>query len=248
MVMGVADAAPMTVEELSERTGVTVRNIRAYQAQSLIPAPERSGRSALYGPEHLARLELVRDLREQGFGLQAIERLLQWSEGIAPQELRAFADTLMHGLVEESPLVVEPADAASAWGDQLTPELVARSVATGFLRVEDDGRFVFLSPTLRNHGMELKALGLTFEETIEVLEVLHGRLGDIAEVFARIFVERVGAPAVAAGPDRAAALADLGAALDRMRPLATSAVNAAFRLVLQQRSERALGEILPDDA
>ena len=49
-------AAPMTVEELSERTGVTVRNIRAYQGQGLIPAPERAGRVVLYDDTHVARL------------------------------------------------------------------------------------------------------------------------------------------------------------------------------------------------
>lgn len=242
-----ADPATMTIEELSERVGVTVRNIRAYQAQGLVPAPERSGRVALYGPDHLARIELVRDLRAQGFGLPAIERLVRWGEGIAPTELRAFADTLMHGLIEESPIVVEPADVVEVWGDQVTPDLVARSQATGFLRIEDDGRIVVLSPTLRAHGMELKALGLTFAESIEVLETLHRHLMEIAEMFVRIFVERVAAPTLGTADEgaRAVALADLTAALDRMRPLATSAVNAAFRLALQARSEQALGEILP---
>jgi len=245
----VSDDAPLTIEELSDRVGVTVRNIRAYQGQGLIPGPQRAGRVAHYGPEHVARLELVRDLREQGFGLPAIERLVHWGQGIDPTELRAFADTLMHGLIEESPIVVEPADVVDVWGDQVTPELVARSMATGFLRLEDDGRVVVLSPTLRAHGMELKALGLTFEEAVQVLETLHHHLGEIAGVFARIFVEHVAGPAVAqAGArDRSGALADLTASLDRMRPLATSAVNAAFRLAMQERSEQALQEMLPRD-
>lgn len=237
---------PLTIEELSARVGVTVRNIRAYQAQGLVAAPERSGRIALYDEEHVARLELVRDLREQGFGLPAIERLVRWGEGIDPRELRAFADTLMHGLIEESPMVIDPSDVSDVWGDEVTPELVQRSIATGFLRIEDDGRIVVLSPTLRAHGMQLKALGLSFEEAVGILELLHRQLDVLAQAFAEIFVERVSRPALAGEPDRAAALASVAGALDSMRPWATSAVNAAFRLALQARSEEALRDVLPD--
>ena len=75
----------LTIEDLSERVGVTVRNIRAYQSQGLIAAPERSGRVALYDTEHVARLELVRDLRAQGFGIPAIERLLSGARGSRPR-------------------------------------------------------------------------------------------------------------------------------------------------------------------
>jgi len=238
---------PLTIEELSARVGVTVRNIRAYQAQGLIAAPERAGRIALYDDAHVARLELVRDLREQGFGLPAIERLLQWGEGIDPRELRAFADTLMHGLIEESPMVVSPEDISGVWGDQVTPELVQRSVATGFLRIEDDGRIVVLSPTLRAHGMQLAALGVSFEEAISVLETLHEHLDALAATFAELFTRNVSGPALAAQEDRGEALAQVTSALDTMRPWATSAVNAAFRLALQTRAELAIADLLPED-
>lgn len=69
-----ADA--LTVEELAETTGVSVRNIRYYASLGLLPAPERRGRMAYYGPEHRARLDLTVALQEHGFTLQAIERYL----------------------------------------------------------------------------------------------------------------------------------------------------------------------------
>lgn len=243
-----SDTPPLTIEELSAQVGVTVRNIRAYQAQGLIDAPERSGRVAHYDETHVARLELVRDLREQGFGLPAIERLLMWGEGIDPRELRAFADTLMHGIIEESPMVLEPGEVSDVWGDQLTPELVQRSIATGFLRLEDDGRFVVMSPTLRAHGRQLAALGVSFEEAVTVLETLHEHLDALAATLAELFRRNVSGPALAEADDRAQALAQVSAALDTMRPWATSAVNAAFRLALQRHSEAALEELLPAEA
>ncbi|WP_017933392.1 MerR family transcriptional regulator [Nocardioides sp. Iso805N] len=66
----------LTVDELAEATGVSVRNIRYYASLRLLPAPERRGRVAYYGPAHRARLDLTVALQEHGFTLQAIERYL----------------------------------------------------------------------------------------------------------------------------------------------------------------------------
>lgn len=241
--------APLTIEELSERVGVTVRNVRAYQSQGLVPEPIRSGRVALYDEEHVARVELIRDLRAQGFGLPAIERLVRWGAGIDPRELRAFADTLMHGLVDEAPLVITPAEHLEMWGeDAVTPDLIDRALATGFLRVDEDGRFVALSPTLRTHALHLRDLGLSFAEVVDVLELLHGHVDALAEAFVALFAERVSRPALDGAPDREAALGAVRAEVDRMRPWATGAVNAAFRLAMARHVEDVLAELPTRDA
>ena len=64
----------LTLDELTERTGVSARNVRFYASRGLVPAPIRRGRSGYYGPDHVARLELVRELQGHGFTLSAIER------------------------------------------------------------------------------------------------------------------------------------------------------------------------------
>lgn len=66
----------LTVDELAAATGLTVRTTRYYAGLGLLPAPVRRGRMAYYGPEHRARLELVRALQDHGFTLAAIERYL----------------------------------------------------------------------------------------------------------------------------------------------------------------------------
>ena len=66
----------LTIDELAVATGMTVRTTRYYASLGLLPPPVRRGRMAYYGPEHLARLELVRALQEHGFTLSAIERYL----------------------------------------------------------------------------------------------------------------------------------------------------------------------------
>ena len=64
----------LTLEELTARVGMSVRNIRFYTSRGLVPPPVRRGRSGYYGPDHVARLELVRELQGHGFTLSAIER------------------------------------------------------------------------------------------------------------------------------------------------------------------------------
>ncbi len=64
----------LTLDELTTRTGVSARNVRFYASRGLVPAPIRRGRSGYYGPDHVARLELVRELQGHGFTLSAIEK------------------------------------------------------------------------------------------------------------------------------------------------------------------------------
>lgn len=233
----------LTIEELSARVGVTARNIRAYQTQGLLPLPERRGRIGVYGPEHVSRLEMIRDLREQGIGLAAIGRLTRWGEGISADELRAAAASMLQGLIEEEPVVVPATDAAEIWGDEITPELLERSQATGFFEAREDGTFIARSPTLRAHGRELQAIGVTFGEAVATMETLREHLDAIAAAFTELFVSRMSAPTLDGSEspeERAAALRTIAAEVERAKPMATTAVNATFRLVLQEHLERAL--------
>lgn len=244
---GAADE--LTIEELSARVGVTARNIRAYQTQGLLPLPERRGRIGVYGPEHVTRLEMIRDLREQGIGLAAIERLTRWGEGISPDELRATAASMLQGLIEEEPAIVPATDATDTWGDEITPELMQRSQATGFFEARNDGTLVVHSPTLRAHGRELKERGVSFEEAIETMETLREHLDAIAATFTELFVSRMSSPELddsETPAERAAALREIAAQVERAKPMATTAVNAAFRLVLQERLEQALEDALAE--
>src|ERR1700759_715085 len=69
-------ADEVTIDELAARTGLTVRTVRFYATQGLLPPPERRGRVAYYGPGHRLRLELIRSLQDHGYTLAAIERVL----------------------------------------------------------------------------------------------------------------------------------------------------------------------------
>lgn len=68
----------LTIGELSRRTGVSVKTIRFYSDEGLVPpaARTRSG-YRLYEEEHVLRIDLVRRLREAGIGLEAIGKVLR---------------------------------------------------------------------------------------------------------------------------------------------------------------------------
>jgi DNA-binding transcriptional MerR regulator len=76
----------LTIEDLAERAGVSVRTVRFYISQGLLAGPGTRGRAAAYGDEHLARLRLIRRLVEQHLPLA--EQLLRL-EGLSLAEVQS---------------------------------------------------------------------------------------------------------------------------------------------------------------
>ena len=71
----------MTISELADAAGVTVRTIRYYVNEGLLPQAETSGRYALYDAAYLDRLELIRRWKEAYLPLKEIrERMALLSD------------------------------------------------------------------------------------------------------------------------------------------------------------------------
>src|SRR4051795_10023267 len=104
-VSDVTEAAELTIDELAQRTGMTVRNIRAHQSRGLLPPPEVRGRTGYYGPAHVARLELIRTLQDEGFNLEAIRRLIERADG-TDEELLRFTRVAHAPFADEAPEVL----------------------------------------------------------------------------------------------------------------------------------------------
>ncbi len=66
-----------TLQDLADLTGVTARTIRFYVAQGLLPSPGRVGPGVTYGPGHLARLKLIRQLQREHLPLAEIRSRLE---------------------------------------------------------------------------------------------------------------------------------------------------------------------------
>lgn len=77
------------VDELASACGVSVDTVRFYQARGLLPAGEREGRIAWYSDEHRRRLARIRELKDKGFSLATISRLLAGELDAADEALAA---------------------------------------------------------------------------------------------------------------------------------------------------------------
>ena len=74
----------LTIGELARRTGLTTRTIRFYSDEGLLPPASRtSGGYRLYDGASLARLELLRTLRELGLGLPEASAALAGRSSVA---------------------------------------------------------------------------------------------------------------------------------------------------------------------
>jgi DNA-binding transcriptional MerR regulator len=70
--------ARLTIGELARRTGSTVRTIRFWSDSGLVPPTERTeGGYRLYDLDAVARIDLVRTLRDLGLGLEVVEQVLR---------------------------------------------------------------------------------------------------------------------------------------------------------------------------
>lgn len=62
----------LSIGELAQRAGVTRRTIRYYVEIGLLQPPAGSGKAAVYGTEHLERLELIKELQAYRLSLEEI--------------------------------------------------------------------------------------------------------------------------------------------------------------------------------
>ena len=73
-----------TIGDLARRTGLTVKTIRFYSDRGIVPPTDRSPTGyRLYGIEAVARLDLVRTLRDLGLDLSTIRKVVDGEISLA---------------------------------------------------------------------------------------------------------------------------------------------------------------------
>src|SRR3954468_12944202 len=191
----------LTIDQLAQRTGMTVRNIRAHQSRGLLQPPDIEGRTGYYGPEHIARIELIAEMQADGFNLAAIKNLLANTEG-SEREMLGFKRTLMAPWEDEEHEFVtaeELGERLALDPDAPNPKLLERAIKAGFLVDLGEGRFEVPSPTLFRAAEELRAIGITADTAVDVLEEIDRSSRSISRTFVKLFLDEVWRPFTAAG-------------------------------------------------
>jgi DNA-binding transcriptional MerR regulator len=237
----------MTIGELARRTGMTIRNIRAHQTRGLLPPPEVHGRTGYYNQDHVARIELTREMQAEGLNLEAIRRVLETSEG-SSREMVDFARAVRAPFEDENSEIFTVKELAAAWGVKtFDPKLLRRTEDLGMLRQLPDGKVEVISPRLQRAGAELIELGVSPQAAVETAAELRRSSEGVARTFVDLFVREIWEPFAKAGrPEED--WAKVREALDRMRPLASDALLAMFQITMGESTEKAGERTLRDAA
>jgi DNA-binding transcriptional MerR regulator len=130
-----------TIGELADLAGVTPRTIRYYTAEGLLPRPDARGQYALYGEEHLLRLQLIARLKAAYLPLSEIKAQIQ------PLDLDQVREFL-----EEYPDPPEPEPTTSA-ADYLSQLMARQQAATLSNRQTLEGRAAASMPRMQAFAM-----------------------------------------------------------------------------------------------
>jgi DNA-binding transcriptional MerR regulator len=242
--MAATGSEQLTIDELARRTGMTVRNIRAHQSRGLLPPPQVRGRTGYYGRDHIARIELIRELQADGFKLEAISRLLDSAGGSSDEVLR-FTRAVKAPFEDEEPQIITAEELAERYGDagDKAPEMLRRAEKLGILRPLADGNFEELSPRLGRAASELASLGVSSETALDVAREIRKHADAVAKTFVELFIREVWKPFEDQGrPDHD--LPKVREAVERLRPLASDALLAVFQLAMSDAVERRVGREL----
>ncbi|BBY33627.1 hypothetical protein MMIN_16880 [Mycolicibacter minnesotensis] len=244
-----AELAEYRLDELAQLTGVSPRNIRAYQGRGLLPAPQREGRVAVYDENHLFQLQMISDLLDKGYALTHIQTFL---EGLANQhdlvdilglqELAAssgmqraivapwYSGQASTRVAPETPsrLLLDPAS-------QLARDLCAYGIAR-----EADGEIIIAEPDIaaivdaaKDPNFYLRVLVSVRKATAETVEQLAKQIVD--ELSGQL-IDHYGEGYIAPAeqhPEVAASIADV-------RELGALAVNKALAAALTEQSVHAV--------
>ena len=164
----------LTIEQLAEQVGMSVRNLREWKTLGLLPAAELRGRVGYYPPAVLERIARIGRLRAEGFKLELISRMLDTGE--AADEVIRLAATL------RAPLAAPP-DRVGARMAEIGAELAAlgmseEQILAGFelVRGHADGIAAYFEGVWREQIWdEFAAAGSPPE-----------RLGEIVELASRV--------------------------------------------------------------
>jgi DNA-binding transcriptional MerR regulator len=232
----------LTIEQLAAETGMSVRNIRAHQARGLLAPPEVRLRVGYYGPEHVAQLRLIRELQDQGFNLGGIKQLLEDTAGTA-ERLLAFRRALApaEGELTETLTLGELAQRFRV-SAEAAPAVLGRAVELGVLVPAGPNHYEVPSPSLLALAEEVVDRGVSLRSALTILEEIERHCDSVSRSFVELFLAEVWKPFAQADmpPER---WPEIEQAVQRLRPIASTALMAIFQQRLSTQVEAALVEI-----
>ena len=231
------ETAALTIDELAQSVGMTVRNLREWRTLGLLPPAEIRGRVGYYDPSVVTRIEWIKQLHEQGFKLELIRRMLDASDGFGEDVMR-LASALRAPFREQDGPAVDLVELARRWGS-INPRKLRKAAELGLIRKRADGGYEFTSARVARVGEALSELGLSVDETLEATAEIRAHADSVAELFERVWMRHVWQPFLEAGKPEED-LPRLQQTLAEVQPLAMDAVVALFTVAMEAKIEEGI--------
>lgn len=222
----------MPIEELSRRTGITVRNLRELQRRGLLEPPLLEGRKGRYTERHVARVTLVRNLQDRGYSLASIADLLaRWHGSLGPLGMMNVEDGVA------TPGFASPRQLEQEQLFALLPELETDAAALaevrrlGLVCTNSEGRLYAPNAELLETARALADLGIPFDVQLADFRTLLAEIDGMTARFRTRFQEHVVAKLQRDGMP-ADAMEDLAQSLAKVRPAVVRSVAALLSSAL----------------
>jgi DNA-binding transcriptional MerR regulator len=239
------DASPAReyrIGELAREAGITVRTLRYYQERKLLPPPRRTGRIGWYSQAHLNRLRVTGQLLDRGHTLGGIAALLSaWEQGDGLADLLGFERALTAPWSDEVLVAVTAAEVPALLKGQLTPEVLEEAIRLGYIDVDGD-RVIHVSRRLLDTATVLVREGIPLSAILSTGRELQAGLDKIATLFVELVITHVldrrsGAPS----PHEVTRLTET---IERLRPIARTALDAEFGRAMDRRARVTYDEFI----
>ena len=232
----------MRVEELANRAGVSVDTVRFYQKQRLLPPPVREGRVAWYTPEHLGRMDRVKELRRRGFTLAVIRRFLDGELDRADEPLVAAVSEAVAAGDDEEFVTAEELATRSGVPLPLIDSLAREGLLVPRLH-EGEPRYTADDLAVVAAGLRLLQAGLPLAGLLDLARSHHTAVRAVAAQAVELFDSSVRRPlrdSDRAEEEKAEALVE---AFRVVLPAVSELVAHHFRRVLLQVAQEHLEKV-----
>jgi DNA-binding transcriptional MerR regulator len=172
--------AEYRLEQLSDASGVSIRNIRAYRERGLLDPARREGRTSVYDDHHLDQLRTISELLRRGFSSAHIAEFFAGvRRGDDLADLLGLQRAMFSRARESTPI------------DPDGPE-AARACAVGLARVVD-GHLTFANPLLADLVAGADDPLDYLRTALRVYEATERKLEEVAEATARAVAQAIDA-------------------------------------------------------
>ena len=155
----------------------------------------------------------------------------------------SFRRAVTEPFESEQPQIFTLSELRERFGDDATPLLLRRAIKLGLVSPVGPASFEVASPRLLEIAAEMIDRGVPAEALLDVVDVMKRSSEYVAEAFARLFVSSVWQPFEEKGrPEEE--WPNVVDSIERMRPVASQALEAMFQMTMTKTVEDEFGREL----